>query len=423
MKYCVLSHSDNSFRATELVQDELSWTKFGDQTIIFTENKQERLSDGFLKIDPKAVQDTEKRLFLVIQEGNSFLEEHPNTKIIVNKGRYLAVELSSQEVKDFTLQEKSLHWTIRPLPINRFVLETPEVVHREAVPWIQKLVSNVSSSSFRSYLSSLVQFPTRNSLSDHFLNAAKWSMDQMQNMGYQVRLQEITVGNSISYNVVADRIGQGERASEVILVTAHLDSVNHGERGNVNADAPGADDNGSGCAGLLEIARIMAAHPAEHNLRLILFGGEEQGLLGSTQYINGLNQAERAQIRAVINMDMIGGLNTTYPSVTLEGASVSQELLTNLASSARTFTSLQVQTSLNPYASDHVPFIDANIPAVLTIEGSDNSNPHIHTGNDILEHINMNLALEIVRMNVATTAIYLGVVRTANDRLLAEAFA
>ena len=102
----------------------------------------------------------------------------------------------------------------------------------------------------------------------------------------------------------------------------------------VAALAPGADDNASGSAGVLEIARVLATHPRKHDLRLILFGGEEQGLHGSKQYVSGLSASERARIRAVINMDMIATLNTATPTVLLEGASVSQTLMTDLANAA-----------------------------------------------------------------------------------------
>jgi Zn-dependent M28 family amino/carboxypeptidase len=169
----------------------------------------------------------------------------------------------------------------------------------------------------------------------------------------------------------------------------------------VNAPAPGADDNASGAAGVLEIARILAEHSANHDLRLILFGGEEEGLYGSKQYVSKLSKDERTRISAVINMDMVATLNTTSPAVLLEGAPVSRNLIKELAEAAATYTSLTIQISENPFNSDHVPFIDEHIPAVLTIEGTDSSNTNIHTANDTLDHISYELALDILRMNLA----------------------
>jgi Zn-dependent M28 family amino/carboxypeptidase len=107
-------------------------------------------------------------------------------------------------------------------------------------------------------------------------------------------------------------------------------------------------------------------------------------------------------------MDMIGTVNTPVPTVLLEGAELSQRLIDRLAEAAATYTSLVVQTSLHPFNSDHVPFIDASMPAVLTIEGADGANDNIHTGDDTMDRVDIDLALEIVRMNVATAASALG---------------
>jgi Zn-dependent M28 family amino/carboxypeptidase len=59
---------------------------------------------------------------------------------------------------------------------------------------------------------------------------------------------------------------------------------------------------------------------------------------------------------------------------------------------------------LDPFASDHVPFIERGLPAILTIEGTDSANPHEHTASDTLDHISPHLMQEIVRMNTAFVA-------------------
>ena len=159
-------------------------------------------------------------------------------------------------------------------------------------------------------------------------------------------------------------------------MSAHLDSINL--EGNAASPAPGADDDGSGSAGVVEIARALKNHQGRHDLTLVLFGGEEQGLLGSKSYVAALTPAARARIRAVVHMDMIGSLNSPAPSVLLEGAALSQAVIDGLVAAASTYTGLDVQTSLNPFNSDHVSFIRKNVPAVLTIEGTDDANHAIH---------------------------------------------
>jgi Zn-dependent M28 family amino/carboxypeptidase len=114
-----------------------------------------------------------------------------------------------------------------------------------------------------------------------------------------------------------------------------------------------------------------------------------------------------AALAAVINMDMIGSINpprdptATRLAVLIEAAEVSRGVVSALAQAAASHTRLEVATSFQPFASDHVPFIEAGMPAVLTIEGEDSTNHLIHSGEDTMEHIDTALAMEILKMNLA----------------------
>src|SRR5215208_1617093 len=410
VRYAVFSGAEEARRAAEWAPDlGAHWVRLGDQTVVRTAQGEweafaERARRAGIGTDRK-VHDARGELYLVVQVGRSFQHTYPETRTVVEKGRYLVVDLVSEEVRRLAEREE-VDWAVRPLPVVTVVLEILVPAARAVVPWVEALVTAVSQSTYSSYLTSLTALPTRHSLSPHFTSAATWAVEQLRTLGYQAELRAITVGASSSYNVVADRLGRAGGIRDLVLVTAHLDSINIA--GGASAPAPGADDNASGSAGLLEMARVLATHQATHDLRLILFGGEEQGLHGSTQYVAGLPASERARIHVVINMDMVATVNTASPTVLLEGAQVSQTLMTDLAAAAATYTSLTVQSSLTPFASDHVPFINALIPAVLTIEGADSANANIHTANDTLAHIDYPLALEIVQMNLATAAKSLG---------------
>ena len=113
-----------------------------------------------------------------------------------------------------------------------------------------------------------------------------------------------------------------------------------------------------------------AAIRAGDDLRLILFGGEEQGLHGSISHVAGLPAAERARIARGRQHGHDRLPEHAQATVLLEGNALSQAVIDGLAAAAATYTDLAVQTSLDPFGSDHVPFIDAGIPAVLTIEGT-----------------------------------------------------
>jgi hypothetical protein len=410
MRYSVLAGEEAADRGAESPAETRGghWARLGGRTVVWTADTDWSAAEGRGRgglVAAAESQEADGRLYLVVQVGRAFQQAHPSARVVLDKGRHLVVDLRADELAGVGTSE--LCWMVRPLPVDRVVVDQPPPPPARApAPRLQALVQSVSQDSYASYLTRLATLPTRHSLSQQFGEAARWAVDTFQGLGYQASLQPVAVQGATSHNVVADRLGQARGTRDLVLVTAHLDSVN--QAGGAGAAAPGADDNGSGAAGVLEIGRALARHHGAHDLRLILFGGEEQNLLGSSQYVAGLPPAERARIRAVVNMDMVATRNTADPTVLLEGAAVSQPLTRELADAAATYTSLTVETSLDPFASDHVPFINASIPAVLTIEGADSANGNIHTADDTLDHIDYPLALEILRMNLAATATLLG---------------
>lgn len=384
------------------------WVQFGEEALLITdESDWSEITTNVARSGTLLRRQSQPRernnLHLVVQKGRLFQQEHSDIPVLLDKGRYLVVDLEPELADAFNRREKPCY-AIQPLEENiiAFKMRSKPATQRIPVAWIQNLVEQISYSNLEANLSQLVSWSTRYSTSSSYLEAATWAKEQLEMMGYNTRFESISVGSSTSQNVIADKPGDHLEGRALVLVVAHLDSINH--QGSPSANAPGADDNGSGSSGLLEIARVLKAHENKHDLRLILFGGEEQGLFGSKQYVTNLEVAERTRIKAVLNMDMIGTLNTASPTVLLEGASVSQSVIEDLAKAAETYTDLTIQTSLNPFASDHVPFIEAGIPAVLTIEGADGANSNIHTASDTLAHIHYELMLDILRMNVAFIA-------------------
>jgi Zn-dependent M28 family amino/carboxypeptidase len=108
-------------------------------------------------------------------------------------------------------------------------------------------------------------------------------------------------GMATSYNVLAEtRHGD---PNDVIMVGAHLDSVNAG---------PGIQDNGSGSAAILETALQMAKVNPRNKVRFAWWGAEESGLIGSTFYVNNLSQEEIDRITLYLNFDMIGSPNHVF---------------------------------------------------------------------------------------------------------------
>jgi aminopeptidase Y len=104
-----------------------------------------------------------------------------------------------------------------------------------------------------------------------------------------------------SRNVIAEsRFGD---ADDVVMVGAHLDSMPTG---------PGINDNGTGTAAILEVALQMKYLPVRNKVRFAFWAAEELGLLGSTQYVEELSQAQRDRIKLYLNFDMVGSPNYAY---------------------------------------------------------------------------------------------------------------
>lgn len=397
-----------------------SWLRFGDEVAYYSKSADwPRFTESagrarlMLREHPSLL-DT-RHLHVVVQKGNLFRREHPDVPVLLDKGRFLLVDMAPERVQELGAGDVPCY-AVRPLEAleaagahegNRIVFAArSRTADRAAAgppdPTVQALTARVSRASYEATLTRLAQFPTRHSTTTHFTEACTFVEQQLSALGYPTSRQSITVNGSPSANVTARRTGTGMAPRGLVLVTAHLDSIN--EAGTSASRAPGADDDGSGSAGVIEIARVLKDHQGKHDLQFILFGGEEQGLFGSKAFVASMTAADRARVRAVVQMDMIGSLNTPAPTVLLEGAALSQSVIDGLASAAATYTALAVQTSLNPADSDHVPFIRKNMPAVLTIEGADRTNDAIHSARDTLDRINFDLALEILRMNTAFVA-------------------
>ena len=105
--------------------------------------------------------------------------------------------------------------------------------------------------------------------------------------------EELTTRNVIAESARGD-------SGNVVVVGAHLDSVLEG---------PGINDNGSGSATILEIAEQMTKVKPRNQVRFIWFSAEESGLIGSDFYVSSLSDAERGQIAAMLNFDMVGSPN------------------------------------------------------------------------------------------------------------------
>lgn len=387
------------------------WAQFGDEVVVggagaAWKRHRDATAGGAARVVRKPGLSPD-RLHVVVQQGRLFQAYHPKVSVLHDRGRYLLVDLDPRQARRIG----KLHPTcygLFPLAAGDVVFARGgAVARRAATPSVKALVDRVSANRFSTDLTALAGMHTRLSTSAEYRAAVKTASTTLSGLGYVVRKQRISVQAKLSYNVIADRAGTDPAPRGQVVVTAHLDSINW-EDGPAAA-APGADDNGSGAAGILEMARVFLGVGSKLDLRFVLFGGEEQGLYGSKHLVAKLTVADRGRIRAALNMDMIGSTNTAARTVLLEGSPISVAMMDALEAAAGTYTELAVERSLHPFNSDHVSFIEQGIPGVLAIEGADSSNDRIHSARDTLAHVDVQLAVEILRMNVGFVAGAIGV--------------
>jgi Zn-dependent M28 family amino/carboxypeptidase len=188
-----------------------------------------------------------------------------------------------------------------------------------------------------------------------------------------------------------------------ILIGAHYDAV---------PGTPGADDNATGVAALLELARAFASTPARYPIRLVAFDMEEYGLLGSTEYAVQLGQQQQP-LRLMISLEMLGycnsapgsqlyptGLERFYPNrgnfIALVGNLPTIFDLIRLKRKMRAGVPCEwlpvpnkglivPQTRL----SDHAPFWDQGYPAIMVTDTAFLRNPHYHKASDRIETLDL----------------------------------
>jgi aminopeptidase YwaD len=170
-------------------------------------------------------------------------------------------------------------------------------------------------------------------------------------------------------NVVAIRPSVKDTAP-IIIIGGHYDSV---------AAGPGANDNASGTAVVMELGRVLALRYPKYEFRFIGFGAEEEGLVGSTAYVQALTPEERQRVVAMINIDMISVGDTLYiggsPSLTRLAFNAASEVgVSNVAGMPADIAN----------ASDHAPFASAGMPVLFLNREND---PNYHRATDTLDKV------------------------------------
>lgn len=213
------------------------------------------------------------------------------------------------------------------------------------------------------------EFAGRETGTEGEAKAAKHIIAEMRKAGLQPVLQPFEGHGTTGRNVIAVIHGS---IDEAIVVGAHYDHLG----GDGKKVYCGADDNASGTAVVIEMARRFAKKPARRTIILAAFSGEEMGILGSRYYVNHPVAAETTV--AMINLDMVGRLRE---NLIVFGADTGDKFKEYLADSP-------VKIAYNKEAvgpSDHTSFVLKGIPAVHLFTGA---HPDYHKPGDTADKVN-----------------------------------
>lgn len=242
--------------------------------------------------------------------------------------------------------------------------------------------------------------------SDAIQNVKEYISEYFGNLGYdKIEYQKFEYNNENNENAIVDGIGENiivTKNSSIdttknLIISAHYDSAE---------DSVGANDNGSGVAAVLELARILKDTEIPYNIKFILFSGEEKYMLGSRWYVGKLTEDERKQIIGVINIDTIAEKSNLGYMAMIEGnkrpdnAEYDDEGLKKLAelnknSMSELFTPSDRFFLTMATNSDHYPFALVNIPAVSIVQDwQDGLN--VNDSSDVKENMDIQRIVEMI---------------------------
>lgn len=208
-----------------------------------------------------------------------------------------------------------------------------------------------------------------------------WMKETYQALGLVAEEKCYNQRNYQGCNLEATLVG--EDPSRFVIVTSHLDTVG----------TPGADDNGSGTAAVLEIARALSTQKPGIGIKFVSFDQEELGLIGSKAYVASLLEADLKSIEGVVNMDMIGFDSDNDGAIHIMDCgrkdSTGLAAVTENVAQAMNLPLKKVAACTN--RSDHASFWARGIGAVIVSENffGNDANPCYHKSCDTLDRINL----------------------------------
>lgn len=291
------------------------------------------------------------------------------------------------------------------------LLGTVSIAAKAQHPVVQSIVDGVRIDSLMKWVNELSgELPvdvgngpelivSRHKFNEGNAKAQQYLAQKLEQFGYTPEVQTFS---STGNNLLAVKEGS-VYPDQVLILCAHYDAMPAG-----TLAAPAADDDGSGCAALLEAARLMRNIDFAYTLVFALWDEEEQGLLGAKFYAGGMAANDRI-IRGVINMDAIAydGNADRKARIHTRSTANSREIADTVFAVRQHYNIDLDLLRTDPGAtySDHAAFWNEGYGAILVIEefGAD-GNPFYHTPNDRSIHFDVPYYEKLARLSIGAFA-------------------
>ena len=349
-------------------------------------------------------------------------------RLIAHGGRWELRELSDAEL---AMPLPSMHdghsdeW--REVEPNSVIAwrHRPQNAAAAADPIVQSVVDSIDTARWFADVTTLADWD-RSSYGAELALSRAWIESKFSGLGLAVSAPAFSMpgsggGGQISVNNVIGKWTGTQYPDQWIIIGGHYDSRNSNISSTVNT--PGAEDNASGCAGVIELARVLLAFEPERTILFMCYAGEEQGLYGSKAHVLALQTSgDLAKVSAVLTTDMIGYSADSTLDVLFESSATWSAYLNQFAEAAATYVpNLQVHLSTNPFGSDHIPYLQAGKKTLLAIESDYDGYPYYHNSADTPVHVGPNaqaMGGAILKTSAAVLADLVGI----HDRIFASGF-
>jgi len=255
------------------------------------------------------------------------------------------------------------------------------------------IVDNVSSANILADLNTFESLGVKEINTSALDNTQAWIKSRYQSLGYtDITEQAFSFSGGTTHNIIITKTGT-VYPNTYIIIDGHYDTIN----------GTGTNDNGSGTALILELARLLKDIDTEYSIKFIHFSGEENGLIGSNYYVNNTVVPQSLDIELVFNIDEVGGVSGMVNDTIVCEQDTSSPTSNNAASANMTqilanaiglYSTLNTEIS-NAYGSDYVPF--ENNGEIITGLYEKNESPYAHTANDVLSNMDVDYLFQVTK--------------------------